>query len=232
MNISVIVPVYNEEKYLEKCLKSLVNQEIQADEIIVVDNNCTDKTIPIAKKFAVKIVKENQQGIIFARNKGFNTAQGDILARCDADSILPANWVKKIKENFTRCNPASGFTKRRIDALTGPVIFYDLPLKTTAYSIFYMKLMKFLQKGESLCGPNMAITKKVWQKIKNDVCADEKIIHEDIDLSLHILKTGGGILYDWSLIIKASGRRIKNNPFSFFIEYPIRLIKNLHSHRF
>lgn len=226
MKISVIIPVYNEEKYIKKCLDSLKNQIIKPDEIIVVDNNCTDKTLKIVKKFSnklpIKIASEKKQGMIFARNKGFNIASGDILARCDADSILPSNWIKKIKENFA---------KENIDGLTGPVIFYDLPFKTKFYSILYMKVMKILQNGETLIGPNMAMTKKIWQKIKDEVCIDEKKVHEDIDLSLHIKKVEGKIKYDWQLIAFISGRRIKQKPQSFFIEYPIRLIKTIYFHK-
>lgn len=222
MKISVIIPIFNEEKYIEKCLQSIFSQEEKPEEIILVDNNCTDKTIEIAKRFKeVILLKEKQQGIVFARNKGFNFAHGDILARCDADSILPTDWIKRIKNNFLR---------EKIDGLTGPVIFYDLPFKKPFFSIVYMKLMKFLQKGETLLGPNMAITKKIWNKIKNNLCSNEKIIHEDIDLALHILKAGGKIKYDWRLIALISGRRIKKKPQSFFVDYPIRAVRNIYFH--
>lgn len=102
MKISVIIPVYNEEKYIVPCLKSLLKQEEKPDEIIVVDNNCTDKTIPLVRKYPVKIVKEKKQGIVFARNHGFNIATGDIIARIDADSTAPKNWVQTIKKNFSK----------------------------------------------------------------------------------------------------------------------------------
>ena len=159
MKVSVILPVFNEEGYVAKCLTSLRNQQEPADEIVVVDNNCTDRTIEIAKKFKVRVVKETKQGISYARNKGFNEAKYDILARIDADSILPRNWIKKIKKNFE---------KYKIDGLTGPVIFYDFPFKTPAYAQIYLELFKFIQKGEdTLIGPNMALTKKIWKEIKN-----------------------------------------------------------------
>jgi len=227
MKLSVIIPVYNEEKYITKCLESIVNQTQKPDEVIVVDNNCTDNTITITKKYKkllpLKIVKEKKQGMIFARNKGFNIAKGDILAKCDADSILPQNWIKIIKDFFV---------KKKIDGLTGPIFFYDFLLKTSIFSKIYLFLMKILQKGETLIGPNLAISKKIWQKVKNEVCLDEKNVHEDIDLSLHILKNGGKIIYVWELETAVSARRIVKTPWIFFINYPYRLIKNLLSHRF
>ena len=227
MKVSLIIPVFNEEKYITLCLESLEKQIEKPNEIIIVDNNCTDNTINIVKKYKkilpIKIVKEKKKGVVFARNRGFSKAKGDILARCDADSILPKNWIKKIKEDFS---------KNKIDGLTGPIIFYDFLLKTSFFSKIYLLLMKILQKGETLLGPNMAISKKIWEKIKKEVCFDEKNIHEDIDLSLHILKNNGKIIYDFNLIVYASSRRIVKTPWIFFLNYPWRLIKNLFSHRF
>jgi len=227
MKVSLIIPVFNEEKYITLCLESLEKQIEKPNEIIIVDNNCTDNTINIVKKYKkslpIKIVKEKKKGVVFARNKGFSKAKGDILTRCDADSILPKNWIKKIKEDFS---------KNKIDGLTGPIIFYDFFLKTSFFSKIYLILMKILQKGETLLGPNMAISKKIWEKIKKEVCFDEKNIHEDIDLSLHILKNNGKIIYDFNLIVYSSSRRITKTPWIFFLNYPWRLIKNLFSHRF
>lgn len=222
MKISVVVPVYNEEKYIENCLNSLINQSEKPDEIIVVDNNCIDKTIFLTKQYPVKIIKEKKQGMIFARNRGFNEAKHEIIARCDADTILPINWIKKIKKNFNRFP---------IDALTGPVTPYDLIIKTKDFAITYFEIMRFIQNGaETLVGPNMVITKKIWKKVKNKVCLNDNQVHEDIDLAIHIFKEGGKIKRDNSLIIKMSGRRIKNNPLSFFVEYPVRMVKTFQAH--
>jgi glycosyltransferase involved in cell wall biosynthesis len=222
MEVSVVIPVYNEKKYIGKCLESLKNQKEAADEIIVVDNNCTDNTANIARKFGATVVKEKKQGVIFARNKGFNSTRCSIIARIDADSIVPKNWIKKIKANFARKN---------IDALTGPVSFYDFPLKTPFFANLFLDSMKLVHgQKETLIGPNMAITKKVWHKVKNRVCLNDRKVHEDIDLAIHIQKIGGKIDCDKSLIVSASARRIKSNPASFFLEYPLRLLKTLKTH--
>lgn len=223
MKISIVIPVYNEEKYIVACLESIAKQRVKPDEVIVVDNNSTDATVTYAKQFPfVRIVEEKKQGMIAARNAGFNAAHFEIIARCDADSKLPPNWVEKIHRNFLHY---------KIDALTGPLSYYDAPIKTTLLARAYLDMMKPIHRGgETLVGPNMIITKKIWEKVQNKVCLNDKQVHEDIDLAYHIQEVGGKIRRDNKLIVGTSSRRIKKNPYSFFGEYPKRFMKTLLYH--
>jgi len=224
MNVSVIIPAYNEEEYLGACLTSLTKQTVAPYEIIVIDNNSHDATAAIAKSYkGVRVIREKRQGMIAARNRGFSSAKSEIIARCDADTILPENWIAAIKENFR---------EHDMDALTGPIGFYDLTIQSPVLSSVYLKMSKpILHGNDVLLGPNMMIKKAMWRKIKDIVCLDDRLVHEDIDLSLHITEVGGKILFDDSLVIQASGRRIRKNPLSFFGEYPLRFIKTLLAHR-
>ncbi|HLC94105.1 MAG TPA: glycosyltransferase family 2 protein [Patescibacteria group bacterium] len=222
MHISVVIPVYNEQTHIGRCLRSLTKQTVKPHEIIVVDNNCTDQTIEIAKRFPVKIIHEKQQGITYARGTGFDEATGPIIARCDADTIVPRDWVERISANFE---------KKGIYALSGPVYFYDsfFLKRTSLPSKIYAAFMKFIQQHETLLGPNMAITKDVWKKVRNEVCLNNATVHEDIDLAIHIKKYGK-IAFDPKLKVKTSSRRILKNPISFFVEYPLRVVKTLKNH--
>lgn len=222
MTISVVIPAHNEEKYIAQCLDSLSNQTIKPDEIIIVNNNSHDKTVVIAKKYGAHIINEKQQGIIHARNTGFNAVHSDIIARCDADTIPARDWIEQI---------ISDFTHHAIDAISGPIFFHDLPMMKTFNlpSKMYAQFMKKLQDHETLLGPNMALTKEIWERVKNEVCLNDKKVHEDIDLAIHIQKYGR-IKFDPELVVWTSLRRMRNNPFSFFVEYPIRLAKTLIDH--
>jgi|SRR3989338_1379299 len=222
MTISVVIPARNEEHFIGTCLKSLMNQEVMPDEIIVVNNNSTDKTSEVLKEYPVKVVMSHEPGIAKTRTRGFNEAKSDIIARTDADSQIPRDWIKKIKNHFEH---------ESIDAVFGPIYYLDFPIKATFYSEFFVYLMRIIQGHHTIIGPNMAITKKIWDKVKSQTCEDDHKVHEDIDLGYHINAVGGKIVYDRSMIVATSGRRIKGNMLSFFGEYPIRLFKTLEIHK-
>lgn len=219
MKVSVVIPAYNEEKFIKKALKSVTNQLVDADEIIVVNNNSSDKTVEITRSFSVRIIDEKKQGMISARNTGFDNAKYDIIARIDADVQVPPDWIQRIKRNFE---------KKKIDALTGPLLLSDLKLvsKSILPSHIYLESLRAISKGNRyLMGPQMSLTNDIWQKVRDIVSLDDKKVHEDLDLSLKITKVGGIIGYDRKLIVKGSARRMKKHPKSFFLEYPVRVVK-------
>lgn len=226
LRVSVVIPIYNEEKYLTACLDSLMRQNEKADEIIIVDNNSTDNSVKIAKKYPIKIVHERIQGITHARNKGFNEAQYEIIARTDADTILPANWIKRIKK---------AFLDDKTVAISGPASFYDLPTiasqtKTTFLKVIksYNKIVKKLLKHDCLYGPNCALRKRAWNQIKYSVCMNDKQVHEDLDLAIHLAPLGK-IKFIGTLTVSTSVRRWKKP--EAYIEYLYRGLKSIRRHR-
>ena len=94
--VSVIVPLYNDEKRIEECIKSLLTQSYPQKkyEIIVVDNGSTDRSLEKIKHFPVKIFYENQiQSSYAARNKGIAHACGEIFAFTDSDCTPVTEWI-------------------------------------------------------------------------------------------------------------------------------------------
>lgn len=103
--ISIIIPAYNEEKYIEACLRSLTWQDTKRKfEVVVIDNNSTDMTRKIALSFKnklyIRVINEEQQGRGVARWRGFEEATGDFLFSSDADTILPPNWIESFMKYF------------------------------------------------------------------------------------------------------------------------------------
>ena len=100
--ISVIIPVYNVEKYLRECLDSLLNQAFKDIEIICVNDGSTDGSLNILNEYASKdsrfiIINQNNQGLSAARNNGLNVAKGDYVAFLDSDDyILNSDYFEKL----------------------------------------------------------------------------------------------------------------------------------------
>lgn len=191
--ISIVIPVYNEKHHLKACLDSISRQTLAPDEVIVVDNNSTDGSVQLAEKYAfVKIVNEQKQGIVYARNRGFNSVTHPLIARIDADTILPATWVARIHSEYHRSQDF---------AMTGGGYFYNLKFpKLNGWILGQMayRMNRFIMGHYILWGSNMVIPKELWSAVKDDVCIRNDI-HEDLDLAIHLHRKGYKIFYheDW-----------------------------------
>lgn len=94
--ISVIVPAYNEQDYIEAALISLRNQTYPNYEIVVVSNGSTDRTLEIARAFTSHVYELRQKGVARARNFGAKKATGLILVFLDADTTTPPDLLEKV----------------------------------------------------------------------------------------------------------------------------------------
>ena len=99
MDFSIVVPLHNEEGYIEACIRALLTQDYPPEryEIIVVDNNSTDGSVEIVQRHArVKLLSEARQGDFAARDRGLRAAQGEIIAFTDSDTAPEADWLSEI----------------------------------------------------------------------------------------------------------------------------------------
>jgi len=104
MDISLIIPAYNEEAYIGPTLESIIrNTRGKLKEIIVVDNGSKDGTAAVVRRYPqVKLVYERRKGTGNARQTGAEHATGDILAYVDADTVIPPGWVEYIENVFSK----------------------------------------------------------------------------------------------------------------------------------
>jgi glycosyltransferase involved in cell wall biosynthesis len=120
--LSFIIPAKNEEKYIEKCLRSIYDNVSGVDfEVIVVDNGSTDSTPQIVSKNfpQVRLVQEAVPGTNSARHRGVMEARGDVLVFLDADVRLCEGWQRTVLGKL--------HSDSRIVAVSGPYKFYDFP---------------------------------------------------------------------------------------------------------
>jgi len=94
--VSVVIPAFNEEKVLSKCLISLINQNYKNLDIIVVDDGSDDKTSEVASNFDVSLLKIHHSGPGMAKNIGLKNAIGKILVFVDSDMILDKSYIRNL----------------------------------------------------------------------------------------------------------------------------------------
>lgn len=207
LTLTLVIPVFNDENHLKLCLESVMSQTVKPDHVLLVDNNCSDSSIEIAQSFKnVKIIQERKQGVLYARNRAFDSVNTDIIGRIDSDTILPINWVAKIKEFYS-------IPYNRNSAITGGCYFYNIRLPHLSgwwQDQIAFRLNRILLGHYILFGSNMAITRRQWDKVKNVVCRDLDV-HEDLDLAIHMHELGYKIYYDDKLIVGVAMKRVKSN---------------------
>lgn len=94
--VSVIIPAYNEERHLGRCLATLQEQTLPASDIVVVDDGSRDKTAAIARAAAVRLVRQPHLGMAPARNRGAETSTGEILCFLDADMTFAPEFLDRL----------------------------------------------------------------------------------------------------------------------------------------
>lgn len=215
MKVSVVIPAYNEEKYIGKTLDSLKNQIYKDYEIIVSDGGSTDKTGEIVKKYGYKFIIHKNQTIPFARQKGIEDSTGEIIVGCDADTIYPPDHLAKIILDFDK-DP-------NIVAVGGPAEFpKDIKLVYWYWRFFYNlvnKLIIFLHVTPYIPALNLSFKRKTFFDIGGyktylDFGGDE------LDIVGRLAKVGK-IFYDDKLRPTASNRRSKVGIFRLVLKETI-----------
>lgn len=210
-NVSVIVPTWNEEKYLGRCLNSLKQQSLKNPfELIVVDGGSTDRTLEIAHMFAQKVLVAPGKPVGAARNLGASRAAGEILAFIDADTIASEDWLKTCVESFELNPTAVG--------VTGPTIPYEgSRLDEHMYTIARWAQRISLKLGfPHIAGFNCAYRKDAfWRAGGFDECRE---LSEDVMLSLKI-RNQGPLRFNNEMIAYTSLRRIKQCGYPYLTTY-------------
>lgn len=205
--VSIVIPVFNEENHLKTCLESIQKQTVKPFAVIVVDNNCTDRSMDIARQFPfVTIVKEGTQGIVHSRNAGFNKVSSSIIGRIDSDTRLPANWVERVEGFYEDKN-------HKNHALTGGCAFYNVRsprVDEWITSQFVFRMNRMIVGHYILWGSNMAFPTSAWKEVKSKTCTRQDI-HEDLDLAIHLHRAGYKITYAATLIVGAKMKRVFSN---------------------
>jgi len=199
--LSVVIPVRNDAAMLAAALKSLVAQHRPPDEIVVVDNGSSDASAEVARAAGARVVPQPVRGIPSAASTGYDAARGDIIARIDADTVCPPEWLARIERRFTR--------EPDLDLLTGDAWFYGSNeiVHRLGESLYiggmYWSMTPYLGHPP-VFGSNFAMRQSVWAELACEVHR-ENGVHDDLDLSLHI-QPWMRVVFDPDVVVGISAR--------------------------
>lgn len=125
---SVIIPLFNKEKYIARAVESVLNQSVNDYEVIVVDDGSTDRSFSELQRFSskVRLIRQANQGVSAARNEGIKAAKYDYLAFLDADDEWKPDFLKEMKRLIQKYPSAGAYCCKRehIDAATGDKVLF------------------------------------------------------------------------------------------------------------
>lgn len=196
-SISVVIPAFNEENYLNKTLKSVLKaaKSFTGDlEVIVVDNNSTDKTTKVAKKAGASVIFEPIQQIARARNAGAKAARGEYLVFLDADTTVNGNIFNKVYDNLASGHIIGGGAWVEPDSgLGGKLIFKYL-------------INRILSLRNVTVGPFLYCEKAAFDKIGG---FDEELYSsEEFALAKALKKEGKKQNKKWKIIKYGKNHRL------------------------
>jgi cellulose synthase/poly-beta-1,6-N-acetylglucosamine synthase-like glycosyltransferase len=166
----------------------------------VVDNNCTDKTAKIAEKEQAFVIKETRKGVVFARQAGYQAAQGRLIANIDADSKITSAWLWEA---------LSGLSDDNVVAVTGPLEYEDVGSSLRMMTKFYYALAKISNDhiGVFLQGGNAIIRKSALDEVGG---YDTSIAFYGEDtMTAKRIQHLGKIVFNPRMITTTSPRRLK-----------------------
>ena len=209
--VSVVVPMYNAEKYLKLCVRSILMQSFQDFEVILIDDGSTDKTLSVAESFEetrIKIIKnkENLGTPGATRNIGIEAAQGEYIYFCDDDDVMLPNALEIFVETADKHNADVVNNLKRYHSLESdfatmenakvalisnpPSVPVSADLKTRIYQEFLQAHMHvapwlFLYRRDFLLRNNIKFPNEVAEDVFfafDIICATSNIVKIDVPL--------------------------------------------------
>ena len=184
IKISVIIPVYNVEKYIRQCLESVINQTLKNIEIIVVNDGTKDNSMKIAEEYLsdkrIRIINKENGGQSSARNAGMREAKGKYICFIDSDDFIEKTMMEELYNKIEETNS---------DVVESGISLYDN--KTHKIKERENKKYSYTGKGSYLWGEyTTEVCNKIYKKdflIANNIFFEEGMIHEDDLFTIRIL---------------------------------------------
>ena len=213
--ISVVIPVFNEEKYIKTALESFKNQTFKDFELIVADGGSTDDTEKISRIYNAKFITTKNSNVVKARDAGLRQAGGEILVGADADTFYPPDHLENIANVYQE--------NEKIVAVTGRAKMVKGPLwGVIIWDIIYKIIgIVFRLTGIVLYAPayNLSYRRKVFLDLGGyDTSLD--FGGDELDVLARLKKVGKAV-FSPELCPRTDGRRYKVGFFTFLFKHAL-----------
>ena len=228
--ISVIIPVYNVEKYLHRCLDSVIAQTYQNLEIICVDDGSVDESGKICDQYAVrdariKVIHQENQGLSAARNRGLDAAEGEYISFVDSDDYILEDMYKKMLDKLLNYNVDLCVCQWQYEFSDGRQVVKKKNIDPTIYGRkTSLEFARFLYRGNSENGVVVAAWNKLYRRALLDTIHFEGRIHEDDAFNGRIMAKNISVyvMEEQFYVYAQNGDSLTNKPFSankfFFLD--------------
>ena len=182
--ISVIINVYNGEKFIKKCLDSVVNQTYKNLEIIIINDGSTDNTLSICESYKdnrIKIINQENMGLSLSRNVGIDNSHGEYVYFVDSDDFIELDTIKYLYSLCKKYNTLIS-TCKTLDIFNYDFTVYNMEEKINVISSKEMLKDILLLKNKAVCSWNKLIKKELFNNLRfenriiNDMAFTHKLI--------------------------------------------------------
>lgn len=226
----MIIPVYNVEKYLRRCLDSVIAQTYQNLEIICVDDGSVDESGKICDQYAVrdariKVIHQENQGLSAARNKGLDAAEGEYIAFVDSDDYILEDMYKKMLDMLLNYNVDLCVCQWQYEFSDGRQVVKKKNIDPTIYGRkTSLEFARFLYRSNYENGVVVAAWNKLYRRALLDTIHFEGRIHEDDAFNGRIMAKNISVyvMEEQFYVYAQNGDSLTNKPFSankfFFLD--------------
>lgn len=195
IKISIIVPVFNVEKYLDRCITNIINQSYSNIEIIIINDGSTDNSLDICNKYKkidnrIIVINQENQGLSAVRNKGIDIATGEYILFVDSDDILNVDLLKNIESLLNKENDVICFQHSINDSMEYTYLDIEDKLKLSGED--FLELL--YEKNKMFC----VVWKYCYRKEfldENKLKFHEGIIYEDEEWNTIMLCKAKSVIF-------------------------------------
>lgn len=200
--VTVVIPVLDDAALLDRCLTALSRQTLRPAEVVVVDDGSADDSTQVARRHGATVVREEVRAIAAAASRGYDAASCPLIARLDADCEPGPAWLLRAVTILRRHPDAA--------AVTGFATLAGLPRPLGRIGGRLYLGAYYLAAGAALghppvFGSDFVMQRDAWRRISGEVHREDDLLHDDLDLSVH-LRAAGRILLRPGLTMAISAR--------------------------